>query len=286
MNDPLSIQRTESHFDGAKGRRLFGRSWLSPSPRRSLVLVHGYGEHSGRYDHVGTWFAERGAAVHAYDHQGHGLSQGPRCHVRRFDDYLDDLEVVVERARHEAGDRPLFVVGHSMGGLIVCAWARERHPQLRGLVVSAPALSAPGALSGAKLALLRAARFVLPTLSIESELDAQGLSRDPAVVEAYLADPLVHLKMTLSLGAELFAAMARTAPCGADVALPTLMLHGADDPICSPAASEAFARAVPDCRYRSYPGLRHEIFNEPERESVFSDVQRWIEEREGAPESA
>jgi alpha-beta hydrolase superfamily lysophospholipase len=129
-------------------------------------------------------------------------------------------------------------------------------------------------------------RFVLPTLSIESALDAEGLSRDPAVVEAYLADPLVHLKMTLSLGAELFGAMGRTAPGGADVAVPTLMLHGADDPICSPAASEAFARAAPDCRYRSYPGLRHEIFNEPEHESVFQDVQRWIEEREGAPESA
>ncbi len=285
MSDPAGIQRTESHFDGKEGRRLFGRSWLSPSPRRGLVLVHGYGEHSGRYDHVGAWFAERGAAVHAYDHQGHGLSQGPRCHVRRFDDFLDDLEVVVERAREEAGDRPLFVVGHSMGGLIVCAWARERRPQLRGLVVSAPALSSE-AVSGAKLALLRAVRFVLPTLSIESALDAEGLSRDPAVVEAYLADPLVHLKMTLSLGAELFGAMGRTAPGGADVAVPTLMLHGADDPICSPAASEAFARAVPDCRYRSYPGLRHEIFNEPEREAVFQDVQRWMEEREGAPESA
>ncbi|MHC4225599.1 MAG: serine aminopeptidase domain-containing protein, partial [Planctomycetota bacterium] len=120
-----------------------------------------------------------------------------------------------------------------------------------------------------------------PRVSIASELDAEGLSRDPEVVAAYLADPLVHLRMTFSLAGQMFAAMQRTADGGADVTLPALMLHGTDDPICSPEASRRFADAAPDCRYRSYPRLRHEIFNEPERESVLADVQSWIEEREG-----
>lgn len=277
------IRRSEFHFDGAAGHRLFGRSWLPPGPAaRNLVLVHGYAEHSGRYDHVGAWFASRGAAVNAYDHQGHGLSQGIRCHVRRFDDFLDDLEVVVERARRETPQLPLFVIGHSMGALIVCSWARERRPAVGGLVVSSPPMSLPPGFSRTRVRVLRALRWIAPTCKVASRLDAAGLSRDPAVVEAYLADPLVQLRMTLSLGAELFSAVERTAPGGAQVALPLLMLHGDADPICSPAASQAFCRDVPDCRYRSPHGLRHEIFNEPERESVFQEIQAWIEQREAS----
>jgi alpha-beta hydrolase superfamily lysophospholipase len=277
------LRRAEHHFDGARGR-LFGRSWEGPAPRREVVLVHGYGEHSGRYEHVGRFLAERGARVHAYDHQGHGRSGGPRCHVRRFSDFLDDLERVVERARSASPGGPIYVIGHSMGGLITCAWARERRPEVAGLVVSAPALAAPGGPSPALLRLLPVVSRIAPRLSLASELDPQGLSRDPAVVAAYLADPLVHLRMTLSLARELFAAMGRTADGGADLALPALMLHGAEDPICSPEASRRFADAAPDCRYLGYPRLRHEIFNEPERETVLGDVQAWIEQREESAE--
>ena len=275
MSASEAIRRSEAHFDGAGGRRLFGRRWEAPEPTRALVLVHGYAEHSGRYDHVGAWFAARGAAVHGFDHQGHGLSQGPRCHVRRFDDFLDDLDVVVGNARDAHPELPLFVVGHSMGGLITCAWARERRPDVRGLVISAPALST-SAVSPTKLLLLRALRTFLPKLSIPSDLDPDALSRDPSVVQAYLADPLIHLKMTLSLGAEMFGAMERTAPGGADVELPLLMLHGLEDPLCSPEASRVFTEAAPHGRYQGYAGLRHEIFNEPEQETIFADVQAWL----------
>ena len=278
------VRRAEFHFDGGRGR-LFGRRWEGPTPRREVVLVHGYGEHSGRYEHVGGFLAARGARVHAYDHQGHGRSSGLRCHVRRFGDFLDDLDRVVGRARDASQGRPVFVIGHSMGGLIACAWAREREPEVAGLVVSAPALAAPAGPSPALLRLLPLLSRIAPRLSLASELDPQGLSRDPAVVEAYLADPFVHLRMTLSLARELFAAMRRTAGGGGDLALPALMLHGADDPICSPEASRRFAEAAPDCRYRSYPRLRHEIFNEPEREAVLADVQSWLEERETSRET-
>lgn len=274
------IRRSEAHFDAAKGRRLFERRWEPREPQRNLVLVHGYAEHSGRYEHVAAWFASRGAAVHAFDHQGHGHSSGVRCHVRRFGDFLDDLDRVVERARAAAPDLPLYVVGHSMGGLIVCNWAVERAPEIDGLVVSAPALAAGQAPTGLRRVALGVLRRVWPTGFVGGGLDAEGLSRDPAVVQAYLDDPMIVLRMTFSLGGELFDALSRTAPRGADLRLPLLMLHGSADPICSPEASEAFARAAPDARYVSYPGLRHEIFNEPEREKVFQDVQRWILERE------
>jgi alpha-beta hydrolase superfamily lysophospholipase len=276
-----AIRRSEGHFDGAGGRRLFERRWDPPEPRRSLVIVHGYAEHSGRYDHVAAWFASRGAAVHAYDHQGHGHSSGVRCHVRRFDDFLDDLDVVVERARARLPDRPLYVVGHSMGGLVTCNWAVERQPEVDGLVISAPALSTDQAPSGLRMAALRVLSRVWPTGYVGGGLDAEALSRDPAVVKAYLDDPLIVLRMTFSLGVALFGALERTAARGAELRLPLLMLHGDADPLCSPRASAAFAEAAPEARYVSYPGLRHEIFNEPEQEQVFADVQGWIEEREG-----
>lgn len=278
--DDVVIRRSEGHFDGAAGRRLFERRWEPPSPQRSLVLVHGYAEHCGRYEHVAAWFAARGAAVHAFDHQGHGHSSGVRCHVRRFSDFLDDLDVVVQRARGLAPDLPLYVVGHSMGGLIVCNWAVERAPDAEGLVISAPALGAGEAPSRLRLAALHVLRRVWPTGFAGGGLDAEGLSRDPEVVKAYLEDPLIVLRMTFSLGAELFDALDRTASRGADVQLPLLMLHGDADPICSPEASRSFAHAADDARFVSYPGLRHELFNEPEREQVFQDVQRWIREHE------
>ena len=115
----------ESHLTGATGHSLFRRAWLARTPERVVVLVHGYAEHSGRYEHVGAHLAERGAAVHAYDQQGHGKSGGTRCHVRRFGDLLDDLEGFVGVVRAEHSGLPVFVVGHSMGGLVVAAYARE-----------------------------------------------------------------------------------------------------------------------------------------------------------------
>lgn len=278
--DDPSLRRTEFHFDGDADRRLFGRTWEPDAPLRHLVLVHGYAEHSGRYEHVGRWFAERGAMVTGYDHVGHGRSSGPRCHVDDFDDFLDDLEIVVGRARAATPDVPLYVVGHSMGGLITCAWARERKPSVDGLLVSSPPFVPPPSVGAAKRIALRWLRRVAPRTSVPSDLDTEGLSRDPKVIEAYLADPFVHLGMTLSLAGEMFDAMDRAASGGANVELPLLMMHGDADPICSPEASQAFARDVPGCRYRLYRGLRHEIFNEPEQEGVFDAMQTWMLEQE------
>jgi alpha-beta hydrolase superfamily lysophospholipase len=275
-----SLRRTESHFDAAGGRRLFTRSWEQEGPRRHLVLVHGYAEHSGRYDRMARWFVRQGADVTGYDHQGHGRSSGIRCHVDDFDDFLDDLEIVVERARKRTPQIPLYVVGHSMGGLITCAWARERKPAVDGLLVSSPPFVPPPSLGSVKLFALRMLRRIAPRATVSSDLDPEGLSRDPAVVEAYLEDPLVYLRMTLSLAAEMFDAMERAAGGGVNVELPMLMMHGEADPICSPEASEAFARDVPGCRYRLYRKLRHEIFNEPEQEGVFDAMQTWMLEQE------
>lgn len=276
------IRRLEFHFEGAAGRRLFARAWLPDDPSASALLVHGYAEHSGRYEHLGSWLAARGLAVHAFDHQGHGRSAGRRCHVRRFSDFLDDTELAMARVRNTHPGIPLFVIGHSMGGLITASLASERAPDVAGFVTSGAALTSQMPLSRIRHRLLRVARRLAPTLSFRSGIDPIGLSRDPAVVRAYLDDPLVERRITTSLATELFAAMDRTSSRGSSVGRPLLALHGEDDPICSPAGSRAFATAASAGRYLGLPGMRHEIFNEPEREKVFQTVLDWLRDQLGA----
>lgn len=280
-----SVRRYELTVEGAVAAPLFRRGWLPREPRAVVVVVHGYGEHSGRYEHVGTRLAQRGFATHAYDHLGHGRSSGARCHVRRFDDYLDDLEDVLARVRGEHPGLPLFVLGHSMGGLVTAALARERHPDVAGLVTSGAALDASD-VPRSRLWSALALRRVAPRLSLASGIDPAGLCSDPRVVEAYVADPLVERRMTTSLAVELLSAIRRTGPGGGDVDRPLLALHGADDPVCPPAGSERFAAAAPQGRFVRYPGLRHEILNEPSWRDVLADVEAWLDERLAQPEGA
>ena len=242
--------------------------------------MHGFAEHSGRYEHVGRWFAEQKRfAVHAYDQLGHGRSSGVRCHVKRFDDYLEDLSRMLDRVRDEAPQQPLFLLGHSMGGLVAATFARERKPDLSGVILSAPPLGL-GGTPRFRMWLARLIRIVAPRLSLDAGLDLNGLSTDPRVLEAYLADPLVERRMTASLAAELMKTVNRTGPGGAAVALPLIVLHGDADPICDARFSEAFAAAAPHARFVRYRGLRHEIMNEPSYAQVL-EVIGWIEQQLG-----
>jgi alpha-beta hydrolase superfamily lysophospholipase len=273
-----SIRRYERSILGTS-ETLFRRGWIPEKPRACVLVVHGFAEHSGRYEHVGQWLAERGYSVHAYDQRGHGLSGGRRCHVVRFDEYLDDLALVLDQVRSEEPDRPTFLLGHSMGGLVVAAFARERKPSLAGIVLSGAALAVPEGGARMRVRLVGAIRAVLPRLRLSPGLDLDGLASDPRVREAYLADPLVEEKMTASLGAELMAALERTGPNGREIALPLLALHGGDDSICAAAGSEQFATAAPRGRFIRYPGLRHEIFNEPSYRDVLGDVASFFVEQ-------
>lgn len=276
---PEPIRRHETSFEGAGGARLFRRAWLPAEPVRALVVIHGFAEHSGRYEGFGAWFARRGHAVHAYDHRGHGRSEGPRGHVQRFQEYLDDLDRLLEAVRAEHPGLPLFLVGHSMGGLVMAAYLRERRPGVRGAVGSGAALALAERMPRLQVALARGLRSVAPRVSLDARLDPQGLSRDPEVVRRYLEDPLVFRRLTVSLAVELHDAARRTAGGGADVAVPLLLLHGEDDPLCPAHGSRSFHRDLPTpgSALRIYPKLRHEIFNEPEAEEVFRDALAWLE---------
>jgi alpha-beta hydrolase superfamily lysophospholipase len=272
------IRRVESALVSPTGRSLFRRSWLPEHAEHVLLLVHGFAEHSGRYEHLGAWFAARGCAVHAYDHQGHGRSEGRRGHVRRFGDLLDDLDAMLAAVRAEHPEGRPHLVGHSMGGLVVAASLCERAPEVASAVTSGAALAVSEGFSRGRLLAARGLRWVAPRLALDAGLDPQGLSRDPEVVRAYVEDPLVFRRMTTSLAVELVQAIERTASRAATVRVPLLMLHGQDDPICPPAGTIRFFEAlvVEPRRIELYPGLRHEIFNEPEQARVFEDVLAWV----------
>lgn len=277
MQDP-SIRRRELVFEGSGGLDLFGRSWLPDRPERALLLVHGWAEHSGRYEHVGAWFAARGCAVHAYDHRGHGRSAGARGHARRFDELLDDLGIALARVRAENPELPLFLVGHSMGGLIVAVFAAERAPELAGIVTSGAALAVADRPSPVRQRLLRLVARVAPRLRMDRPIATEMLSRDPEVGRAYSEDPAVLRQMTLGMGAGFLSAVGRSVAAADRVRVPMLLLHGGDDRLCLPEGSRRFFEGLADpaSELRVYPELRHEIFNEPEREAIFEDVLAWM----------
>jgi len=281
------LRRIETRFEAAGGRSLFRRAWLPREPRAVLVVVHGFGEHSGRYEELARFFAHRGFAVHAYDHVGHGQSSGRRGHVDGFDWYHDDLERFLAFARAEHPGLPLVLLGHSMGGLVVASLAGMRSPDADLLVTSGAALAVGQGVSAFKLLLARLLRRVWPTLAIEAGLDVQGLSRDPEVIRRYQEDPLVHGKASVAFGAAMNEAADHAFECAGRVRRPVLVLHGEDDPLCEAEGSRRFHEALPHdevagSELRIYPGLRHEIFNEPEREEIYGEVLDWIETRLGA----
>ncbi len=255
------------------GITLMTRRWEVAEPQAAMLIVHGVSEHLGRWAHVAEFFAARGYSVFAYDHRGHGGSGGGRIHVDRFDDYVDDLSLVVETMRTEL---PLVIYGHSMGGLITAVYAEGDYDQPDVYVLSAPALDAD-----APELLKTAAKLVskvAPGIRMSAPTKAEQLSRDPAVGEAYFADPLVDVKGTARWGAEFLAATGRARAAVQRITVPTLVIHGGDDTLVPPAASAPLA-AVDGVERRVFPGLRHEMHNEPEALEVLEFVAGWLDDQ-------
>ena len=258
---------------------LFYQAWLPDAPRATVAIVHGYAEHSARYEHVGQALAARGYAAYAYDQQGHGRSAGVRAHVARFSEYVADVATFVLLLRELQPEGPLFLLGHSMGGLVAALYAIDHQRDLAGLVLSAPFFESADRTPAALLTIAPIVSALAPRLAV-APFDSSGISRDPAVVRAYTSDPLVYTgRVRVRFGNELLKAAAGVLPRASQLALPLLVMQGDADRVASVAAAEAIFRgaASPDKTLRHYPGLYHEIFNEPERDAVIADLLGWLD---------
>ena len=277
-----ALERSEAFELTPDGLALRTMRWRPTEPAwASLLLVHGLGEHVGRYDHVARQMAGAGMEVHGYDHRGFGASSGPRAYVARWSVLHDDLEARLRDVRAMSGGLPVVLYGHSMGGLIVLGYALAQLPRpLPDLMV----LTSPGldsTIARWKQAVAPALGRIAPRLRIPNGFGAGALSRDPAVDERLAADPLSLRSSTARLGAAGFAEQARVRELiagGAPIPVPTYVIHGGDDPIVPASASEQLVEGRPNVTRRVYAGLRHETHNEPEGLSVVDDTIAWLRE--------
>jgi len=274
------MQQKEGNFKGTGDFNLYWRCWLPDGqPRAIIVVAHGLGEHISRYDNLVNHVVPRGFAVYGLDHQGHGKSEGQRVFVNRFQVYIDDLKTFYDMVHKENPGRKLFLLGHSMGGLIATAYALQHQQELSGLIVSAPLLKAGESVSGGTIIAARVLSALAPRMGVQA-LDSTYLSRDKAVVEAYDKDPLVFRgKITARLGSELFSTMAKIGPQMPDITLPVLIMQGSDDKLVSHEGSKILYEKAgsKDKTIKMYEGFYHEIFNEQERAKVFADLDAWLD---------
>ncbi len=251
-------------------------------PRAAVLLLHGFGEHSGRYEALGTFLAGRGRLVVAPDHRGHGRSSGQRGHVLRFDQYLDDLDAFVAQAREEYPETSdWFILGHSLGGLIAIRYAMRNQARYQGLIVSNPLLGLSLKVPVIKALVGRALSRVWPALSMGNEIDPDHLARDPAVGQAYMADPLVHHRVSTRWFTEMVGALEDTnAQAVHRLQLPTLFLLSTGDRLTDHTASERLFNRLTTKRktLKVYDGWYHEIFNEADKQRVFADVVEWMDD--------
>jgi alpha-beta hydrolase superfamily lysophospholipase len=277
--DDALVRQRRGSFSGVRGVPIAHREWIPDGDARgSVVIVHGINEHGGRYAHVAQRLVRDAWLVAAIDHRGHGLSGGRRAAVERFDDWVADLDTYVRRVLLDA-PQPLFMLGHSLGGLIAIVYALHHQDNLSGLVLSSPSVIPRRGVSSATLRTGRLLSRVAANLPVVA-LRLDAVSRDPDVVKAYRDDPLVHLgKVRARTGAEILDAITEVQRDIGRLKLPLLSVQGTVDLLVDPGSArwvDEHAGSA-DHTLRIYDGLYHEVFNEPERDAVLDDVARWLD---------
>lgn len=261
------------------------RSWVPEAPRAVVAIVHGLGEHGGRYAHVGEDLAGRGLAVYAVDLRGHGKSDGRRVHIDRIEDYDQDISALLALVEERHEGLPRVLLGHSMGGMLAMRHVLDHPAAVHGAIISSPGLAAHPELEPS--AVVRLAARILsklaPRVLIDSGLKVESISRDPAVVEAYVADPLVSSKVSARWYTEILAAMADVRGRAGALRLPMLLMQSGEDRLVDPEATARWGASAPAemVELVIWEGLYHEMLNEPENARVLDRVADWLERRLG-----
>ncbi|MFC2070055.1 alpha/beta hydrolase [Chloroflexota bacterium] len=273
------MEHKEGEFRGYGNLSLYYQCWLpTESPKAVLLVVHGLAEHSGRYSNLVNYFVPKGYAVYGYDQRGHGKTEGLRGYVRRFFEYIEDLDTFIGMVRKEHQPVKIFLVGHSMGGLIATDYAARYQSSLSGLLLSGATLKVGSDVSPALQLMASILSPLLPKVGA-MVLDASALSRDETVVTGYDNDPLVYRgKISIRLGAEMVKTIQKVQSRMPEIKLSLLIMHGTADRLSDPEGSRTlFERAgSEDKTLKLYKDFYHEIFNEPEREQVFNDMKAWL----------
>jgi acylglycerol lipase len=280
------MKHEEGYFKDKLNHRIYYQHWLPEGEAKAVLLVvHGLAEHSGRYMNLVNHFLPRGYAVSAVDLSGHGRSEGTRGHVDRFTDYTDTVAAFHDMIRIRFKDKPVFLVGHSMGGLISALYLLDRQEELAGAILSGPLVKAHGNIPVAAIWAGKIFSSLAPKFKLIA-LEAAAVSRDPAVVKAYDTDPLVYRgKITARLGSEMLKSMRRIIDEAPKITLPLLILQGSEDRLVDPSGAQMLHDGAisPDKRIIVYEGFYHEVYNEPEHDRVFKDVETWLEARLSQP---
>ena len=266
-------------IQGSDGNRLFTQCWGDEEdPKAVLIISHGYAEHSGRYAHVGEFFARQGFLVCALDHRAHGQSEGEETNIDSFDQYLADLDIFVKFSKEKAVGKPTFLLGHSMGGAIVAGYTIKYQPELTGVLLSAPAVVMGDDISPLLIKVAGILSVVAPKMKT-IVLSADSVSRDPEVKAKYDADPLNYRGgIPARVGAEMNKNIAYVAENMDKFRLPCFLANGTEDKLVSPTVSQYLFDGVgsEDKEMKLYEGLFHEILNEPEKEEVMGDMLTWM----------
>ncbi|RME96672.1 MAG: alpha/beta hydrolase, partial [Bacteroidetes bacterium] len=257
--------------------QIYAVDWSVEQARAAVGIIHGLGEHVHRYEHVAKYFNDRQIAVTGYDRRGHGRSDGQRGHTKSYGLLLDEIGQLLTETESRYPGLPLFLYGHSMGGNLLLNYLIKRNPNIQGAIVSAPHIQLSFKPSAVMVALGKLMRNLVPGFSQANGLAVDQLSRDPQVVAAYHADPLVHNKLSASLGMAMLESGEWLHTYRGTLKVPLLLMHGGADGITSPEATQAFAKRVRgEITCKIWDGLYHEIHNEPEQEQVLQFAYDWM----------
>ncbi len=257
--------------------KIHGVHWKTDNPQAVLCLVHGFGEHVERYDHLAAWFGNRGFATIGYDRRGHGQSGGKLGHTPSYEAYLQEIDMLMDEADKCYPDLPKIIYGHSQGGNLVLSYVIDRKPKVNGFVVTGPWIKLAFEPPKFLVMLGKVMKSVYPKFNNKNQLDTSHISRDPVVVKKYEDDPLVHDNITANTGMEMMNSAEKLDAFSGTLPIPGLIMHGEEDKVTSRPASEEFHKRIKgDVKLKIWSGMYHEIHNEPEKEDVFKYTLDWL----------
>lgn len=276
------MKHFEMNWKARDGLDIFAQSWEPTvlQPKAVVCLVHGLGEHTSRYAHVAEAFGKEGYILFGADLRGHGRSGGARGHISSIEDFMQDIDVLLEQARARYESLPIILYGHSLGGILVLHYGLVRKPEVKGVIATSSGLHTALEKQQVKVLMAKALGSLIPNTSVASGLDPKSISRDEKVVQAYIDDPLVHYKVSLGFGRIMLGITSWTLAHAAEFSLPLLLMHGKADMLAFPSSSMEFAVPLNEkCTLVLWNDAYHELHNEPEKNEVFKTMTIWMDAR-------